>query len=216
MSGRLTERKSPQEINDFLSLFSVITENLDKRPHYNLAPSQEGLIVREIKGHKRADYARWGLVPHWCRDAEPKFKTHNAQAENILQKPSFSEPIKRQRCLIVADGWYEWVNKQPYYFKKEDSSSFCFTGIYDFHWKAGLSFSMITSPPNDFMRVYHHRMPVLLDQSEFDTWLDKDTDLGTVLRMLRPYEGDDLIAYPVSTMVNNPNYNEPDCIEAVH
>ena len=217
MCGRYTNLLSWREI---VELYEIT--NLDYRPNlaprYNVAPSQNVPIV---KAGRELAIVRWGLIPSWSKDEKIAYRTINARAETVAEKPAFRSAFKARRCLVPATGFYEWQArengpKQPYYVHGRDDRPLTFAGLWE-SWKgpAGLieSCSIIVTDANDFMKPLHHRMPVILDPAEFDAWLDPTQSDGRAL--LRPCPNDWLEAYPVSTHVNKPANDDEKCIEPV-
>ena len=194
------------------------------RPRYNIAPTQPVTAVKRSREHAGRDACifTWGLVPSWSKDPGMGARMINARAETVSEKPSFRSPLKYKRCLIPADGFYEWkkaVNvKHPYFICLESGEPFAFAGLWD-HWEGVNgsvieSCTIITTTPNDLMQTIHNRMPVILEQSDYALWLDPDVQKPEQLTQLfapRPSSG--MIAYPVSTIVNNPVNDNPECIE---
>ena len=181
---------------------------------YNVSPSNNIPVVRMEDGDRVLANLHWGLVPHWAKDT--KLKPINAKAETVDSKPFFRSAFKKSRCLIPANGFYEWKrtnkHKQPFYFKLKDSELLAFAGLWD-HWEhddATLeSCTLITTVANDVMKPVHDRMPVILDPDNYDAWLNEGGK-----SLLQPYAGK-MISYPVSTAVNNPRHNGKDLIEPV-
>ncbi|MDP9474197.1 MAG: SOS response-associated peptidase [Actinomycetota bacterium] len=191
-------------------------------PSYNIAPTQHvAAVVEEDGGGRRLETFRWGLVPSWAKDPSIGNKMINARAETVAEKPSFRSAFKRRRCLIVADGFYEWQKtdggKQPHYFRMEDSSPFAFAGLWETWSGYGeeiRSCAIVTTDANDLMREIHHRMPVILPAENHAAWLDPGfEDKEALLDLLRPYPSDRMEAYPVSRRVNRPANNEPGVVE---
>ena len=159
----------------------------------------------------------WGLIPSWAKDPAIGNKMINARAETVSEKPSFRSAFKKRRCLILADGFYEWQKtddgKQPYHIKMEDDSPFAFAGLWEAWDKYGeeiRSGTIITTDANDLMNEIHHRMPVILHPEDYGLWLDPDFDEKEALTsLLKPYPSDAMEAYPVSRRVNKPANNEP-------
>jgi putative SOS response-associated peptidase YedK len=190
-------------------------------PNYNVAPTQEvaGLVEEEEK--RKLEMFHWGLIPSWAKDPAIGNKMINARAETVSEKPSFRSAFKKRRCLILADGFYEWQKtddgKQPYYIKMEDDSPFAFAGLWEFWDKYGeeiRSGTIITTDANDLMNEIHHRMPVILHPEDYGLWLDPDFDEKEALTaLLKPYPSDAMEAYPVSRRVNKPANNEPSVLE---
>ncbi len=190
-------------------------------PNYNVAPTQEvaGLVEEEEK--RKQEMFHWGLIPSWAKDPAIGNKMINARAETVSEKPSFRSAFKRRRCLILADGFYEWQKtddgKQPYHIKMEDDSPFAFAGLWEVWDKYGeeiCSGTIITTDANDLMNEIHHRMPVILHPEDYGLWLDPDFDEKEALTaLLKPYPSDAMEAYPVSRRVNKPANNEPSVLE---
>jgi len=195
------------------------------KPRYNIAPSQNSptLVVKEDR--RVLVMMRWGLVPFWAKEASIGYKMINAKSETLTEKPSFRKPFKEKRCLVLADGFYEWEktdkkNKVPYRFVLKNRQPFAFAGLWDV-WKTPegdtlLSFTIITTRANELMERIHDRMPVILNEKDEAKWLDpefKDTD--KLSSLLQPYPSEQMVAYKVSTIVNSPKNDTPSCIEPV-
>ncbi|MEE9123020.1 MAG: SOS response-associated peptidase [candidate division NC10 bacterium] len=193
-------------------------------PRYNIAPTQLVPTVVVTSEHPSRQFRtwRWGLIPSWAKDPSIGSRMINAQAETASVKPSFRAAFRRRRCLVLADGFYEWQQlgrrKQPFHVRMRDGSPFAFAGLWE-HWKgpdgaAIDSCTLLTTEPNDLIRTFHHRMPVILDPQEYDLWLDPSIQEPDRLHpLLRPYTSEELAAYPISTRVNNPANDTPDCIQ---
>jgi len=192
-------------------------------PRYNIAPSQEVPAViqnREVGGREFRLF-RWGLVPSWAKDPAIGNRMINARSETAATKPAFRKPFGERRCLILADGFYEWKRdgsrKQPYYIKLRDGEPFAFAGLWD-HWAPAdgqplETCTILTTTPNALVQPIHDRMPVILPSSAYGAWLDRTvSDVPTVQALLTPYPADEMIAYPVSTRVNNPAHDTPECV----
>jgi putative SOS response-associated peptidase YedK len=191
-------------------------------PRYNIAPTQEVLVIRQSspQASREARLHRWGLIPPWAKDPTIGNRLINARAETVASKPAFCHAFKERRCLVLADGFYEWhtegARKQPYHIRLRDGLPFAFAGLWE-HWEgkeaAIDSCTLLTTTPNAVMRPLHDRMPVILSAAEYDQWLEcRGQDVEPLQTILRPYPGDDLIAYPVSTQVNNPANETPECL----
>ncbi len=178
------------------------------QPRYNIAPTQQVLTIRQREGLPEAVELRWGLIPSWADDPMIGNRLINARAETVATKPAFRRAYERRRCLILADGFYEWKKqgkaKQPYFIHRPDDQPFAFAGLWEW-WKGnGLeiaSCTIITTEANEMMRPLHGRMPVLLDERDYARWLDVATEADD---LLRPGAEDLLEAYTVSTKVNSP------------
>jgi len=206
-------------------------------PRYNCAPGQS-LPVLPNDTPDRFRRFEWGLIPSWADDASVGNDLINARAETVDEKPSFGEAFERRRCLVPADGFYEWARedggKQPYRVRLADDRPFAMAGLWDrwepTHTQTGLgdfgagdgadgdpdvveSFTIVTTEPNDVVADLHHRMAVVLDPDEEETWLHGDAAEAAAL--LDPHPGDEWEAYPVSTRVNSPANDAPDLVERV-
>jgi putative SOS response-associated peptidase YedK len=218
MCGRYTLRTPV----DILAEEFEITEPLPEVPaRYNIAPTQEVAAVLAEEDERHLEMLRWGLIPSWADDPAIGSRMINARSETAAEKPSFRGAFKKRRCLIVADGFYEWqkVNggKQPYYIHMEHGSPFAFAGLWEVWNKHGeeiRSCTILTTDANELVGEIHHRMPVILPSENYEFWLDPDMrEAEPLLDLLRPYPDDVMQAYPVSKRVNKPSNDEPGCIE---
>jgi len=192
------------------------------RPRYNIAPTQEipALIMRD--GKRVLVDLKWGLVPAWAKDPTIGNRMINARAETLAQKPTFKNAFRKTRCLIPADGFYEWrkqpSGKQPMWIRVEQGKPFAFAGLYDI-WHAGegdeiASCTIITTTPNELMQTIHDRMPVILPRDNYPYWLNPKTAGTTeLMAMLQPYDAKRMQAHVVSTHINSPKNDDPRCIE---
>ncbi len=193
-------------------------------PRYNVAPTQAVPAIRLGSEKKERELAmlKWGLIPSWAKDPAIGNRLINARADSVGQKPSFRSAFKRRRCLMVADGFYEWQKtngkKQPYFIGLKDKAPFAFASLWE-HWQdpegdAVESRAIITTDANDLVKVIHNRMPVILKKKDYDIWLDPDQqDPEKLQKLLVPYSAMEMRAYPVSLLVNNPKNNDPKCVE---
>ena len=189
-------------------------------PSYNVAPTQQVAAVVEDEGGRRLEMFRWGLVPSWAEDPEIGARMINARSETAPEKPSFRSAFRRRRCLIAADGFYEWKRedggKQPYYFRMQDGRPFGFAGLWE-SWEKGdgtlRTCTILTTRANSVLEGIHERMPVILPSDSYNAWLDPDADREELGELMIPYPGDDLETYPVSRFVNSPRNNDERCIE---
>ena len=197
----------------------------DLPPSYNVAPSQEvAAIVASGGGERRLELLRWGLIPAWADDSSIGSRMINARSETAAEKSSFRKAFKERRCLIPADGFYEWQKtnggRQPYHLKMRDGRLFAFAGLWE-SWKGDeegeiRSCTILTTDANDLVGEVHHRMPVILPPETYDLWLDPAVrEAEQLLSVLVPYPTEDMEAYPVSRRVNNPSNDEPGCVESV-
>ncbi|MFN7941212.1 MAG: SOS response-associated peptidase [Thermoanaerobaculia bacterium] len=195
----------------------------DLPARYNIAPSQEVAVVVERAPGAARELARmrWGLVPRWAKEEAIGERMINARAETAAEKPSFRDSVKRRRCLILADGFYEWQKvaggKQPWWIGLEGRRPFAFAGLWA-SWKRPEggeleSCAILTTAANDFVRPIHDRMPVILAREAHSTWLDpRPTEGAALAPLLVPYPAATMRAFPVSKRVNNPSYDAPDCL----
>jgi putative SOS response-associated peptidase YedK len=212
MCGRYALHSLIEDIQKHFSLF----DDIRFRPGFNMAPSLNLPVVREQQGRRELALCRWGLVPHWMR-ADKGHHPINARAETITEKPFFRDAFRRRRCLVPINGFYEWrrgaKRKQPYYFKLPGTELFALAGIWDRRNTPGGpedTFAIITTGANDIMRPVHDRMPVVLEKSDYNRWIESgDPDL------LQPFPGD-MECFPVSTEVNSPAHDGPSLIEPAH
>lgn len=216
MCGRFA-LKNPKALKEAFNL----EEQPELAPRYNIAPSQDVAIIRFSPAGRRLDLARWGLIPSWAKDAAGGYSTINARAETVDSKPTFRAPFKRHRCLIPADGFYEWQEqggiKIPHHIGRNDGAPFALAGLWDvWHGPQGdvLSCSIIVTAANQFMRRLHERMPVILDPLDYERWLDPtNLDTAGLKRLLAPAPEDWLTEWPVSQKLNNPQHEGPTCAE---
>jgi len=200
-----------------------LDETTDIEPRYNVAPTQQVVAIRLGSAAENRELAllRWGLIPHWADDPSIGNRMINARAETVAGKPSFRQAFKKRRCLVVADGFYEWKKtdgkKQPYYIHLKDDQPFGFAGLWERWNREGeeiQSCTIITTEPNELMKPIHNRMPVIVQSTDYDRWLDPDFQNGEMLQqVLRRYPADAMQAFPVNTLVNNPRNERAECID---
>lgn len=220
MCGRFTLTKDMRLIMEYYNFKSKV----DYKPRYNIAPSQNILAVVGNRGQREPIMLKWGLIPSWAKDKSIGNKMINARGETVDVKPSFSRLLKTRRCLIPADGFYEWKSnndqKIPMRIIKKDKGIFSLAGLWD-EWVSpeGIriqSCTIITTSPNELIREVHHRMPVILTPQGEDAWLDSSiTDTGLLKSLLVPYPAEEMAMYQVSRLVNNPANDIPECVKAV-
>lgn len=198
----------------------------DWSPRYNIAPTQMVPVVRQHPKEPRRDLSllRWGLIPSWSKDASGAARAINARSETVATLPTFRDPFQSRRCLIPADGFYEWQKrgsaKQPYCFEVDDGELFAFAGIWD-RWKdpSGQwirSCSILTTTPNAVTSAVHDRMPAILDPDHYELWLDPGmTDTSALMEMLRPLDARRMRSYPVSGRVNQVQNDDAECSAAI-
>lgn len=217
MCGRFTLTTPTKDLATLFDLESV--PNLE--PRYNIAPTQAVAAVRLTPGaHREFTLMRWGLIPSWAKDPGIGNSLINARAETVAEKPSFRTAFKRRRCLIPADGFFEWQKqekrKQPYFIGLKDYRPFAFAGLWE-HWEGGDgsvvdSCTIITTTANERVQPLHDRMPVILQPADYADWLDPNTHVDFLMHLLRPYAAEEMIAFPVSNVVGNPANDLPACI----
>ena len=221
MCGRFVIKSDLQQIQ---LAFNVTQVHAQVQPSYNIAPTQPVATIVQREHQIALEAMRWGLIPAWAKDASIGAKMINARAEGIAEKPSFKRPLKSKRCLIVADGFYEWkkerARKIPMFIRLKSEAPFAFAGLYDV-WQSApdktiTSCAIITTRPNELMQTIHTRMPVILPKSAYSSWLDPaNQNLAELIALLEPYPADAMLAYPVSMLVNSPRNNSPECIKPV-
>jgi putative SOS response-associated peptidase YedK len=221
MCGRFTRRSSPIAVAHEFDLFDVP----DLSPSFNVAPGQAVAVVRqepEVKGRELA-FLRWGLIPAWADDPSIGDRMANARSETAATKPSFRRAFRSRRCLVVADGFYEWQRtngrKQPYFIGLKNDRPFGMAGLWE-RWEKGgepvESCTILTTEANDLMKPIHERMPVIIPPDQYETWLNpRCQDTEKLAKLLRAYSPDEMLAYRVSTVVSNPKNDVAKCVEAI-
>jgi putative SOS response-associated peptidase YedK len=219
MCGRFTLRTPAR---DLVEVFELLREP-ELSPRYNIAPTQNVAVVRQDGKSRELSMMRWGLVPAWSKDPKAGPPLINARSETIATKPSFRTAFKRRRCLIPVDGFYEWQKKAdsktktPHYIRMAKDRPFAFAGLWD-RWRNGEgapleSCTIVTTEANDLMRPLHDRMPVILPEESYAEWLSsKNENVPALEALLRPYAAIQMTAFPISTMVNSPRNERPECI----
>jgi putative SOS response-associated peptidase YedK len=221
MCGRFTLTVDPADLKEAFEW--VDFGNADLTPRYNIAPTQPLAVVANT-GENKLDFFTWGLVPFWAKDPSIGSRMINARSETLAEKPSFKNPFKRRRCLILADGFYEWQKipaektKIPTYIHLKDGKPFAFAGLWE-EWNSPdgsqiLSAAIITTRPNELIAPIHNRMPVILPENTYKQWLTPgEADTTKLSPLLRAYDANLMAAYPVSRQVNNPRNDFPDNIK---
>jgi putative SOS response-associated peptidase YedK len=221
MCGRFT---LTLEISALQMAFDLGEQSVQWTPNYNVAPSMSIPVVTN-ENPQKIDLLEWGLIPAWSKDSTIAAKLINARSETAPEKPSFRGPFKNMRCLIFADGFYEWKKspnksgtKTPYYFRRIDQQPFVFAGLWD-SWAGNeqeiprKTCTILTCEPNETVALVHDRMPVIFNWQQGQKWLSKDTSVEDLVTMMKPLPASELIAFPVSTLVNKPENNSPACIK---
>lgn len=218
MCGRFSLKSTIQAIEEE---FDIEYNEVDIIPRYNIAPTQNVAVV--VYDERRIlKLFRWGLIPYWAKDHTIGNRLINARAETLTQKIVFKNLLKKSRCIIVADGFYEWEKgtKNPYYFCMKTKRPFGFAGLWT-KWKNPegntiFSCTIITVEPNSIVGKIHNRMPAILRKSYYKIWLDNSvSNEMELLKVLKPYSDEEMMAYQVSKIVNSPANDNPACIEPV-
>lgn len=222
MCGRFTLTIDPDHLQEAFP-WAVVPNDLS--PRFNIAPSQPVAVIPNT-GDNVVSMYKWGLIPSWSKDPTVGDRMINARAETLSEKPSFRNAYRRRRCLILADGFYEWKqisgmkSKQPVYIRLINNHPFAFAGLWEL-WKSLdgseiRSCTIITTQPNSLLEQIHNRMPVILPPEVYDQWLTPEDRPAIQLNdLLTPYPADEMTAYPVSKLVNSPQYESPDLINPV-
>lgn len=219
MCGRFALYSNVSEIRE---AFKIQQVRWEPEASYNVAPSQEVAVVVNRESGRSLEKMMWGLIPFWAKDDKIGSKMINARSETLSQKPSFKRPFKSQRCLVVANGFYEWTKtergKVPMFIQLEPQRLLGLAGLFDV-WKSPqgqdvFSCTIVTTEANDFMQPIHGRMPLILAKSQEAEWLDPATpDIDGWLRAIGPYPNQEMEAYEVSRLVNSPQNNSMECIQ---
>jgi putative SOS response-associated peptidase YedK len=223
MCGRFVGFRSLDELKRFFPIDKAGCEAISS---YNVTPSQEILAIARYEGQNWLVKFHWGLVPFWAKDISIGNKMINARSESIAEKPSFRNAFKKRRCLIPADGFYEWKGekgrKQPMFISLPDHKPFAFAGLWETWNKKDdpgsiyKSCTIITTHASESIRDIHHRMPVILKPTVYEPWLDPgNQDAVELDRILKNEIVTELVSYPVSTQVNSTRNNDPSCIEPI-
>lgn len=220
MCGRFSNRYSWRELYELYMLTAGVPA-FNSEPRYNAAPTQRLPVIRQSDGIRRADLMSWGLIPSWAKDRKRAASLINARAETVAEKPSFRSAYRQRRCIVPADGWYEWraegTAKQPYHFTLASGAPFAFAGLWEIWTEPESkerveSFCLITTEPNAMAATIHDRMPVVLLAAQWDGWLAQPS-AGDLQSSLRPYAGDDLAVHPVSReALADVRGNRPECV----
>ena len=220
MCGRYT---LSSDFHDLQIRFSFRGLDLGYKPRYNIAPTQQILAVTN-EGETEAQFIRWGLIPSWAKDPKIGNKMINARGETVAEKPSFRTALRKRRCLILANGFYEWrkdgTNKVPMRIVLKDEEPFAFAGLWEV-WKSPesewtRSCTIVTTTPNSLIEPIHNRMPVILPQEAEATWLNPSIEDSNVLTsFFQPFPAEAMEVYEVSTAVNSPRNEDQSCIERV-
>lgn len=219
MCGRYSLTATSEELAEHFQVLKQIRFE----PGFNIPPGQKILnIVERADGSRKAVNLLWGLVPSWAEDRKIGWNLSNARRETLAEKPAFREALKKQRCLIPADGYYEWQTltsgKQAFHIHREDRQPFAFAGLWE-QWRQGeetlYSCAIITTAANALMQPIHERMPVIMLPAYYHAWLDKAAGSDAVLPLLKNDAYADMALTPVSDWVNNPRHTDGRCVESI-
>ena len=219
MCGRFTLTVDPAELQDTFTNYDFPAQFA---PRFNIAPAQPVLAIPN-NGQNRADFFIWGLIPSWAKDPSIGNRLINARGETLAEKPSFRGSYKYKRCLVLADGFYEWKSqpgtkvKVPHFIHMKDRKPFALAGLWDeWHSPDGSqirSCTIVTTEPNDLMAAIHNRMPVILPPEAYAQWIDPAVRTPESLGgLIKPYPAEKMAAYPVSTLVNSPKNDRAECV----
>jgi len=223
MCGRYRLSRRKQIIEEH---FDCDSWDYDWNPRFNIAPTQPVPVIRQRPKEpaRQISLMRWGLIPHWAKEPSIATSTINAKSETAATKPAFRDPLKFRRCLIPADGFYEWKRtvkaKQAFCFEIEDGELFAFAGLWD-GWKDPSgnwikTCSILTTTPNALTATVHDRMPVILDRESYDLWLDPGMqNVAAISQLLKPYDASQMQLYPVSSRVNHVTNDDEECSRRV-
>jgi putative SOS response-associated peptidase YedK len=222
MCGRYRLSRRKQLVEEYFDA----SGDEDWNPRYNIAPTQPIPVVRQHPKEpcRELSFMRWGLIPSWAKGMSAAAGMINARSETAAAKPAFRDPLKFRRCLVPADGFYEWArrgtSKQPFCFEVNDGELFAFAGLWD-RWRDPTgqwirSCSILTTTPNAVTSLVHDRMPVILQRDDYDLWLDPGmTDVEAVSHLLKPFDACVMRSYPVSSRVNQVQNDDAECAEPV-
>jgi putative SOS response-associated peptidase YedK len=223
MCGRCRLSRRKQIVEEY---FDVASDIDDWNPRYNVAPTQPVPVIRQHpkEPHRDLSLMRWGLIPSWAKDTSGAAGMINARSETASVKPAFRDALRLRRCLVPADGFYEWQRtgrtKQAFAFEVRDGELFAFAGIWE-RWKSPSgewvkSCSILTTTPNSVTSAIHDRMPVILDRENYDLWLDPGmTTVEAVTDLLRPFDASLMRCYPISSRINNAANDDEECTAPV-
>jgi len=222
MCGRFARRSTREVLAEW---FGIDLEDVPPfAPSFNIAPQSIQPVVRESRDSGKREFAllRWGLVPFWAKDAKIGYSTINARAEEAATKPAFRDALRKRRCLVPADAFYEWARsdsktKQPFAIALKSGEPYAFAGLWE-QWRpkegeALETFTILTTDPNEALESIHNRMPVILEPKDFDRWLDHTDTSRPPVDLLRPFPAGQIIAWPVGDRVGNVRNNDPELLD---
>lgn len=219
MCGRFTQQRPASELAEIFSAEPLVD---DPGPRYNVAPTDDALVVVQREERRAVTAYRWGLIPHWAENAKVGSRMFNARAETLTSSPAFRDALRRKRCLVPVDAFYEWRRegavRQPYTIARADGRPLVLAGLWS-GWRdpatetVRRTFTIVTTRPNDTIAELHDRMPVILDDAAWPIWLDPSrSDSGELLAMLEPDDRIQLALRPVSRLVNNVRNDGPELV----
>ena len=223
MCGRYRLSRRKQLVEEY---FDSVSDEPDWEARYNIAPTQPVQVIRQnpTQAFRELSLMRWGLIPSWAKDASGAASMINARSETASTKPAFADALKFRRCLIPADGFYEWKrsagSKQPYCFEINDGELFAFAGLWD-RWRDAsgnwlTTCTIMTTTPNAVTSTVHDRMPVILHRDDYDLWLDPGMrNVPAVSDLMKPYDASTMRCYPVSSRINDVANDDEECSRAV-
>ena len=224
MCGRFARRSTQEVLADW---FGVELEDMPWfGPSFNVAPQSVQPVVRTNRDSGAREFAllRWGLVPFWAKEAKPAYATINARAEEVAKKPAFREALKKRRCLVPADAFYEWQRtdpkaKKPFAIALKSGEPYAFAGLWE-RWlpkegEALETFTIVTTDPNELMEPLHNRMPVILEPRDYGRWLEPGDPAQPPVDLLRPFPAEKMVAWPVSDRVGNVRNNDAELLEQI-
>jgi putative SOS response-associated peptidase YedK len=212
-------------VGKYLAREFQLSEEPELEPRFNIAPTHMVAIVRNEQDPTRRELklVKWGLIPFWAKDTKIAARFINARAESVAEKPAFRSAFKSRRCLVPADGFYEWKktgsSKEPYFIGRADGKPLAFAGLWE-RWKSPEgeiveTCTIITVDANDALRSIHDRMPAILKPEEYGVWLDSNVKPDALKELLRPFPADQTSGYRISDKVNKANYEGPDCVRPI-
>lgn len=223
MCGRFALKSPPRRLHDG---FGADVSHLDWAPHYNIGPQQRAPILRTVDGQRRADLLRWGLIPSWAQDPTIGNRLINARSETAADKPAFRRAFQVRRCIVPADGFFEWqhitadgppTGKQPFFIHRQDGALLTMAGLWE-HWTSPggeqvPTFTILTMAANAWMQPLHDRMPVILEGDALNAWLDPTTEPSRLQALFKPLRPGALAAYPVTRAMGNVRHDRPDNLD---
>lgn len=205
----------------FQQEFDLEPEGIE--PHFNIAPTDVVPAIVDVGNGMELTMMQWGLVPSWAKDPSIGQKLINARADTVSEKPSFRTAIKKRRCLLPADGFFEWKgpkgHKQPYFIRMRSRKPFALAGLWEY-WESGegalVSCTVVTTEPNELVSTIHTRMPVIIGHDDFARWLDPCMQsVESLLPLFAPYPSGEMEMFPVTKSMSNPGYESPSIVEPV-